>query len=47
MPVAARPWLRPAIDSKARKVLSIYVNKMRAGLIRLTENARRQSGGKR
>ena len=45
--VAARPWLRPAIDSKARKVLSIYVNKMRAGLIRLTEKARRQSGGKR
>ena len=45
--VAARPWLRPAIDSQGRKVLSIYVNKMRAGLIRLTNKARHQSGGKR
>ena len=45
--VAARPWLRPAIDSQGRKVLSIYVNKIRAGLISLTNKARRQSGGKR
>ena len=45
--VAGRPFLRPAFDRNIRKVLGIYTNKMKAGLISATEKARRQSGGKR